>query len=163
MKIRDAAPNDLPVIVEIYNHAIVNSVATFDLDPFTVEQRKKWFKQFGKEHPFLVCEGDDGKVWGFAYYLPYRAKPGYRTTKETTIYVAPNHHRHGVGSALYEELIARARVAGVHALIAVLGGKNVPSEALHRKFGYELIGHYPEIGKKFDRWVDTYTFYKLLK
>lgn len=166
MKVREAVSSDLPALVKIYNHAVENTVATFDLTPFTVEQRAPWFAQFGREHPLLVCEdaGEAGNaVVGYAYYLPYRSKPAYARTKETTIYVDPAHHGRGVGSLLYEELVRRAAAAGVHVLLGVLGGKNVASEALHKKFGFELVGHEREVGHKFGGWVDSYTFQKILE
>ena len=99
MTVRDARIEDLPAIVEIYNHAIETSVATFDLKPFTVEERREWFSLFGSEHPLLVCVNDQNAVQGFAYYLPYRPKAGYARTKETTIYVAELYRRTGVATA----------------------------------------------------------------
>lgn len=162
MIIRHATQHDLPSIVAIYNQAIETGVATFDTAPYSVEDRADWFAQFGEEHPLLVCEIKEGEIAGFAYYLPYRPKSGYARTKETTIYVAPTWHRKGVASLLYESLIERAKSRGVHALIAVLGGKNEPSERLHEKFGFRMVGHYPEVGFKFGEWVDTYSFLKIL-
>jgi len=159
--IRRATEADLPAIVRIYNQAIVSSVATFDLEPYAVEARREWFDQFGDEHPMFVAEAE-GNVVGFAYYLPYRAKAAYARTKETTIYVDTGFHRRGVGRALYEALIEHARRGGVHVLMAVLGGRNPASEALHRALGFEQVGHYREVGRKFGGWVDTYTFQKIL-
>lgn len=160
-RIREGVEADLPALTRIYNWSVENTVATFDLKPFAPEQRRAWFDQFGGEYPLLVCE-DAGRPVGYAYYLPYRSKPAYSGTKETTIYIDPEYHRKGVGSLLYEELIERARRAGVHVLIAVLGGKNLASEALHKKFGFELVGHEREVGFKFGDWVDSYTFEKIL-
>lgn len=111
----------------------------------------------------IGSDGDDANILGFAYYLPYRAKPGYDATRETTVYVRAGIERRGVGSALYRELIRRAEAGGVHVLIAVLGGRNRASEALHRKFGFEQVGHCREVGRKFDQWVDTYTWQRILK
>jgi phosphinothricin acetyltransferase len=161
MLVRDATRADLPAVVAIYNQAIATTVATFDLAPFTVEERVPWFAQFGAEHPLLVCE-DAGAVLGFAYYLPYRDKPAYAATKETTIYTQHEARRRGVADRLYGELIARARRAGVHALIAVLGGDNPESRALHLKHGFAEVGHLREVGNKFGAWVDTHYFEKLL-
>jgi phosphinothricin acetyltransferase len=162
MQVRDALDSDLPAIVRIYNHAIVNTVATFDLAPYMVEKRRDWVAQFGGEHPLLVCETEGGAVVGFAYYLPYRSKAAYARTKETTIYIDPAYHRRGIGGILYAELIERARRAGVHVLIAILGGKNEPSEALHKKFGFELVGREREVGYKSGGWVDSYIYQKIL-
>jgi phosphinothricin acetyltransferase len=158
--VRIAELRDLPAIVAIYNHAVRETTATFDTEPVTAESRRQWFAQFGGEHPLLVAEGA-GTVSGFAYYLPYRSRPAYRTSKESTIYVAPELHRRGVASALYAELFAQARANGVHAMIAVLGGDNPASVALHLKFGFRFVGRLEEVGRKFDRWVDT-QYYELL-
>jgi phosphinothricin acetyltransferase len=162
MLVRIASADDLPEIVRIYNHAIETSTATFDLTPYSVDQRLGWFEQFGATHPLLVAEGEAGTVAGFAYYLPYRAKEGYRFTKETTIYVDARYQRRGTGSALYAALVDHARRAGVHALIAVLGGRNPASEAFHVSFGFQLTGRNPEVGWKFGQWVDTYTYQLIL-
>ncbi len=161
MLVRDATRADLPAIVDIYNHAIATTVATFDLKPFTVEQRAAWFAQFGGQHPLLVCE-HEAAIAGFAYYLPYRDKAAYDATKETTIYTHHDARRRGVADRLYGELIERARRAGVHALIAVLGGDNPESRALHLKHGFVPVGHLHAVGRKFGAWVDTYYFEKLL-
>jgi len=148
-------------IVAIYNHAVRETTATFDTEPVTVAGKSQWFAQFGPEHPLLVAESA-GKVAGFAYYLPYRSRPGYRSSKVSTIYVAPERHRKGIASSLYAELFARARANGVHAMIAVLGGDNPASVALHLKFGFRFVGRLQEVGRKFDRWVDTQYFELLL-
>lgn len=192
MRVRDAEIADLTRITEIYNQAIVETVATFDLETFEPEQRREWFAQFGPSRPILVCEtaggresdeaGDEataggadggeatggdagngaGAIGGYAYYLPHRPKPAYAHTKELTVYVDSAYRGRGIASALYSELIERARSQEVHVLIGILGGENEPSAALHRKFGFELAGRMPEVGRKFDRWVDTYTYVKIL-
>jgi L-amino acid N-acyltransferase len=161
MVVRDAEAKDLAAIVAIYNQAVLETTATFDTEPTTVEARSVWFTQFGAEHPLLVAE-HAGTVVGFAYYLPYRARPAYRTTKESTIYVAPERHRGGFASALYAELFRRAQERGVHAMIAVLGDDNPASVGLHRKFGFRFVGRLEQVGRKFERWVDTQYFQLLL-
>ncbi len=163
MKVRSATIDDLPSIVMIYNYAIVEGVATFDTELFTIEERMDWFHRFDAEgFPLLVCVADDGDIAGYAYYLPYRSKPAYDTTREVTIYVDTDYHRMGVGSLLYAVLIDRARADGVHSLIAVLGGENAASRALHEKFGFTFVGHYREVGRKFGKWVDTFSYQKIL-
>lgn len=160
--IRPADPADLPRITDIYNHEVLTGVATFDITPRGEREAEAWFAQFGTERPLLVHVSEDGTVTGFAYYLQYRPKEGYARTMESTIYIAPEFHRRGIGRALLRALIDRARAGGVRNLMAVLAGENLASEMLHRKCGYEFVGHYPEVGFKFDRWVDTRTWQKIL-
>ena len=140
---------------------MLNTVATFDVEPVKASERVDWFGQFGDEHPLFVCE-IDAKVVGYGYYLSYRVKPAYSRTKELTVYVDPKAHRSGVGSALYTRLIESARAAHVHVLLGVLSGQNAASRALHLKFGFEEVAHLREVGRKFDKWVDTTFFQKIL-
>jgi phosphinothricin acetyltransferase len=163
MLVRDATRDDLPAIVEIYNHAIVHTVATFDLEPYTVEQRQEWFAQFDAQHPLLVCErAASTSVLGFACYTPFRTKAAYAYSKETTIYTHVDARRQGVGRALYEALFTRARDNGVRVLVAVLGGDNPASVALHEACGFERTGRLRGVGRKHEQWVDTHYFQKTL-
>jgi L-amino acid N-acyltransferase YncA len=107
--------------------------------------------------PFFVAELE-GAVVGFAYYNTYRPKHAYAKTVESTIYLSPTIHRRGVGTALYRHLIATATTAGMHAMIACIGGDNSASEALHRKCGFRHVGDLHEVGWKFDAWQDTHYF-----
>jgi L-amino acid N-acyltransferase YncA len=162
MHVRAATAADLPAIVEIFNRAIETSVAIFELSPYRLEERAAWFTQFGDDHPLLVHDEGDGDVDGFAYYLPFRAKAAYARTKEITVYTRERARRRGVASRLYEALIGLARTNGVHVLVAVLGGKNPASEALHQKHGFALVGQLHEVGFKLGSWIDTYYYEKLL-
>jgi L-amino acid N-acyltransferase YncA len=159
--VRPASVSDLPSIVEIYNQSVTGSVATFDVDPVTVEGRAQWFAQFDAVNPMFVAELD-GSVKASAYYLPFRAKAAYALTKEVTVYVDAAAHHRGIASTLYEHLITHARQHGVHALVGVLGGENPASAALHAKHGFELVGRLREVGRKFDRYVDTFYFELIL-
>lgn len=88
-----AGSDDLPALTDIYNHYVVHSHATFDLEPFTVEQRRTtWFDRYADtgRHRLLVAE-NDGRVVGYATSGPFRPKAAYGGTVETTIYL---HHEH---------------------------------------------------------------------
>lgn len=162
LPIRAATRADLEGIVAIYNDAVSSSDATFDVEPVEVSGRLAWLAQFGDEHPLLVAHNAEGAVVGFAYYLPYRAKPAYAASKETSVYVRRDARRGGVASALYSALIDLARERNVHVLVAVLGGDNPASRALHERHGFVYAGHLPQVGFKFGRWVDTEFFAKVL-
>ncbi len=154
MSVRHATPRDLPAIVRIYNQAVATTTATFDLQPVTLEQRRAWFRQFDVDHPLLVDAVDD-QVLGYAYYLPYRAKPGYATTKELSVYVEQAARGRGSGTGLVQALLSRAADRGVHVMVAVIGGDNPASTTMHHKLGFEEVGRLREVGYKFGRWLDT--------
>jgi L-amino acid N-acyltransferase len=162
VNIRPARPADLPAIVDIYNHAILHTTATFDLVAKSLGERAVWFSQFDSQHPVFVAAGEDGEVLGFAHYLPYRPRAGYAGTKEVTVYVAERARRCGVASGLYDHLIQHAIASGVHVLIAVIGDNNPQSFALHERFGFASVGVQREVGFKFGRWIDMHVYHRIL-
>jgi L-amino acid N-acyltransferase YncA len=160
INIRRACLADLPRLTEIYNYAILNTTATFDLEPQTVEERKIWFGQHGERYPLIVAE-EDGEVMGYCGILPYRSKPAYARTVEISVYVHPDAHGRGIGSRLMEEMICIARELGYHVIVAGITGGNEASFRLHRRFGFQCTGILREVGHKFGEWQDVH-FYQLI-
>ena len=78
------------------------------------------------------------------------------------VYVDPSCQGRGVGTALYARAIEEARGRGLHALIAVIALPSPASVALHERFGFAEVGRLRDVGRKFDRWVDTALFELLL-
>jgi len=154
MRIRAARPADLPALLEIYNDAVVHTTASWDLLPWTPVEHAEWYAtKAGHGHPVLVAD-DEGQVVGYAAYGPFRPKAGYSRTMEHSVYVSPGHQGRGIGRALLVAVIEAARADGVHALIGGLSADNEVSLALHRSLGFVEVGRLPEVGRKFDRWLD---------
>lgn len=159
MTLRRAALKDLAAITELYNHYIVSSPATFDLEPFAVAERQAWFAAFADSGPCqLMLAEDAGTLLGFACSSPLRPKAAYQRSVETTIYLAPEHVGQGSGSALYAALLDALAEAGVHRAYSLITTPNAASVALHEKFGYRLAGQMSECGWKFDRWWDVHWY-----
>ncbi len=70
-------------------------------------------------------------------------------------------HRQGVGSAILADQIERARNLGLHAIVAGIDAEQAASIALHAKHGFKEVARFPEIGRKFDKWLDV-VFMELL-
>ena len=104
--------------------------------------------------PFLVAEAD-GEVVGYAYATQFRDRPAYRSTCENSIYISPQHVGCGVGTLLLNALITAATSAGFRQMIAVIGGAEPASVALHAKAGFVEAGRMRSVGRKFGRWLDT--------
>ena len=159
--IRAGKEEDLPALLDICNHIIVNTTAVYHYQPHTMEMRKAWYDGRVKEgFPVFVAE-DEGKVVGFSSYGPFRPWPAYKYTMENSVYVADDQRGKGIGKLLMEPLIRTAREKDVHAIIAVIDATNDASVQLHRSFGFEEVGHFREVGYKFDRWLDL-TFMELV-
>ncbi len=154
MRIRPARPADLPALLEIYNDAVVHTTASWDLLPWTPVEHAEWYATKAEHgHPVLVAD-DGGAVVGYSAFGPFRPKAGYSHTMEHSVYVLPSQQGRGIGRALLVAIIEAARAEGVHSLIGGLSADNEASLALHRSLGFVEVGRLPEVGRKFDRWLD---------
>jgi phosphinothricin acetyltransferase len=154
--VREVGDADMAAVRGIYAHYALNSLATFEETPPTLEEmlaRRSASVELGL--PYLVAEAG-GEIVGFAYAAAYRARPAYRFTIEDSVYVADGLAGRGVGSALLGELIAGCERGRWRQMLAVVGDSaNTGSIALHRRFGFDLVGMLRSVGFKFGRWVDT--------
>jgi L-amino acid N-acyltransferase YncA len=157
--IRAACEADLPAILEIYNHVILNTTAVYQYVPQTLEMRKAWYDAKIKDgYPLFVAEEvvaeEDGRVVGLSTYGPFRAWAAYKYTVENSVYVAEGHRGKGIARLLMEPLIEAARRQSYHAIVASIDATNDASIRLHRSFGFEEVAHFRQVGYKFGRWLD---------
>lgn len=153
--VRSAEPADAEAIAAIYSHHVQHGTASFDTDPPPVEfWRDKISTIVASGWPFLVA-AIDGEVVGYAYATQFRDRPAYAHTCEDSIYVAPERVGQGIGSALLEALVHAARTCGFEQMIAVIGGAEPASVALHAKTGFAEAGRMRRVGRKFGRLLDT--------
>lgn len=156
IRIRDAALTDLPVITEIYRESVLNGIGTYELEPPSeAEMTSRFTSITAQNYPYLVAEDDNGKVLGYAYSSPFRSRPAYRYLAEDSIYVAADSRGLGVGRTLLDALLSRTASLGIRQMIAVIGGGNPASVALHEDAGFKHVGRMPASGFKFGQWVDT--------
>jgi phosphinothricin acetyltransferase len=154
--IRPARLDDLGRITEIYNHYVVTTAITFDIDPVRAEDRHGWFEEHttGAGHRLLVAE-DGGLITGYAGTGTFREKRAYDTTVETTIYVASGCERRGLGTRLYAALLEALAGEPVHRAVAGVTLPNPASLALHARFGFREVGVFRENGRKLGRYWDV--------
>ena len=149
-----AEEKDLSAVADIYNEVLRTSTAIYRDEETTVAERIEWWKnQREKGYPLLIADEDD-QVLGFASYSDFRPWPGYRFTVEGSIHLRPTARRHGTGTLLLHDLIAHARAAGKHMLIAGVDAENVPSRSFMEKIGAEQTAHLREVGFKFGHYLD---------
>ena len=154
--IRPGNGTDLPRLTEIYNHYVINTPVTFDLEPKTVESRVAWFEQFGLTGRYrLFVAEENGIVVGYAGTTRFRPKAAYDTTVETTIYCCPGMTGKGLGSRLYSALFEAIRKEDIRRIVAGYTLPNAASAALHERFGFRLVGVFSENGRKFGKYWDV--------
>ena len=155
MIVRPAAPGDAAAIAAIYAHHVAHGTASFDTEPRSIDvTAAKIAEHDGRGWPFLAAEVDGGVV-GYAYANQFRDRPAYRYACEDSIYIAADSHGQGIGTALLTALIASAEEQGFRQMIAVIGGGEAASVALHAKCGFTHAGRMRSVGHKFGRWLDT--------
>jgi phosphinothricin acetyltransferase len=154
--IRPALISDLPRLTGIYNYYILNTPITFDIEPYTVEQRMPWFQQFAPtgRHRLFVAE-ENGIVVGYAGTMRWRPKAAYDTTVETTIYCATETVSKGIGGRLYRELFDSIAKEDIHQIVAGYTLPNAASAALHERLGFKSVGVFKEVGRKFGKYWDV--------
>ena len=154
LSIRDATAGDLSAINEIYNYYVASSTCTFQEDPDTLEDRRRWFAAHDKEHPVIVAQ-EGPEIAGWASLSSFHARCAYRHTVENSVYVRNDMHGKGIGKTLLWEIIRRGRQAGHHTLIAAICADQPVSIALHEKSGFVQAARLREVGFKFGRWLDV--------
>jgi len=156
VKVRPASHDDLSGILEIYNEAVLNTTATYDYDPRTIEHRIAWYDDHAKNnYPIFVAVNDQGRVVGWSALNQFHARIGYRFTSENSVYVAADQRGKGIGKLLMPPLIEGARQRGLHAILAGIDANNEASVRLHTSFGFEKVAHLRQVGFKFGRWLDV--------
>jgi len=154
LTIRDATAADAPAICAIYNHAVRETTAIWNDVEVDAANRAAWLADRQRAGFAVLVAERAGVVAGYASYGPFRAFDGYRFTVENSVYVAETTQGGGVGRALMEALIARARQKGLHAMIAAIEAENAASIRLHASLGFKEAGLLPQVGTKFGRWLD---------
>ncbi|MDO8615563.1 MAG: N-acetyltransferase family protein [Dehalococcoidia bacterium] len=151
---RPATDADLPAILDIYNEQVLNSTATFDLEPSSPAAQREWVKQFSHPYVLLVAERR-GEVLAWGCLTTGGAKPGYRYTTEDSVYVRADQRRSGLGRQILVALIEAATANGFHTIIARIADDNPASVRLHESLGFVHVGREREVGYKFERWLDV--------
>jgi phosphinothricin acetyltransferase len=144
--LRDAKLEDLPAIVEIYTASIPARMATADLEPVTVLERRPWFDRHGGNRPLWVLE-EDGDIAGWLSFEEFYGRPAYHLTAEVSVYVDPDHQGRGIGRRLLGAGVQRAPELGLANLIGFIFGHNEASLALFAAFGFERWGELPQVAE----------------
>jgi phosphinothricin acetyltransferase len=161
--IRQAEPRDYQSILDIYNHYIVHSHVTFDVEPITLDDRSQWFAMFGPSGRYQMFIAELETVVGYACSTPFRPKEAYATSVETTVYVDPAHTSKGIGHRVYASLLDRLQDEDLHRAYAVIALPNPPSVRLHEQLGFHQVARLDQAGRKFGHYWDISWYEKSLE
>ena len=160
--IRDAVAADLPAILDIYNDAVLNTLAIWNEQIVDLANRQQWFEaRQAQGYPILVIADATGTAQGYASFGDWRPFEGFRHTVEHSVYVHPEQRGKRLGPQLLEALIERAKGCNKHVMVAAIEGGNAASIHVHKQLGFVTSGRMPQVGIKFGRWLDL-TFMQLM-
>ena len=153
--IRQAGEHDAAAIAAIYAHHVLHGTASYEIDPPSGEETLAKFRHIAARNwPFIVAEAGN-EVIGYAYATQFRDRAAYRFACEDSIYVDQGKMGRGVGRRLLAELIDRCAAYGFKTMVAVIGGAEPSSIALHARFGFAEVGRLKAVGWKKERWLDS--------
>ncbi len=158
--IRDATVEDLDSITEIYNDAILRTVASFDTTPKNADEQLDWFLGHDSGHPILVAI-EAGGVVGWASLSKWSDRCAYSGTAEVSLYVAEKFRGRGVGRKLLKSLMAKGQEAGLHTVVARIVEGNIASVGLFGSEGFENVGLMKEVGCKFGKLLNVVMMQKI--
>lgn len=151
--IRDARESDGEALAAIYNPYITEGVISFEYDAVDEAEMARRIQRITERYPWIVYESD-GQIQGYAYASRWKERAAYHFCAETTVYLRQGQEGKGLGTKLYRELLRRLPFHDVKIAIGCIALPNEASVALHEKLGFEKVGHFPQVGYKYDRWID---------
>jgi phosphinothricin acetyltransferase len=157
--IRRVEQGDLPALLDIYNHYVRETPITFDVEPRTLAQRQTWLDGFaapGRYQCFVAVK--DGAAIGWASSHRYNERAAYDTTILSSVYIAPDATGQGLGRQLYATLFDALAGEDIHRVFVGITLPNEASVRLHLAFGFQPVGIYREVGRKFGRFWDVATY-----
>ncbi|GGJ10940.1 N-acetyltransferase [Halobellus salinus] len=164
--IRPARPDDASGVRAIYAPFVRDSPVTFRTEVPSVDEMAEEIRETRAEdeYPWYVAAVGSGEreVVGYAYAGRLRDRAAYRWAAETSVYVAPDSHRAGVGRRLYDRLLGTLGRQGYCSAYAAIATPNPGSVAFHESQGFERVGTFPASGFKLGEWHDVVWYHRRL-
>lgn len=160
--IRKATVLDLPAVKEIYNYAVLNTTATYDINP----RDDKYFADMLSEHTgkyLLAVYEDNGDIIGYVALSQFSRRDAYDITAELSVYVKADCQNKHIGTQLMEYALSYAQTENRFlTIVSLITSDNEHSIYLHKKFGFEFGGKIKNAGFKFDSFLGVDIYYKNL-
>lgn len=152
--LRAVTAHDAATLCAIYNPYVRDTVISFEQAPVAEADMAQRIRDTTAQYPWLVAEVDS-KVVAYAYATRWRTRAAYDYALESTVYVDKAYTGRGIAKPLYLALLAELKARGVRAVVGCIALPNDASVALHEKCGFVKVAHFPQVGRKFERWVDV--------
>lgn len=153
--IRLAGIDDAAAIADIYRPYVTGAATSFEIEPPDAREMAARIESVRLRAPWLVCTDAAGAPIGYAYASRHHERAAYQWSVNVAVYIHGQHHRRGVGRALYEMLFSLLRLQGYYVAHAGITLPNAASVRLHEALGFQPVGVYPSVGWKLGAWHDV--------
>lgn len=154
VSVRSATPDDAESLLAIYRPFVLNTAVSFELEPPSVAEFRERIEKALGEWAWLVAERDRRPI-GYAYATSHRSRGAYRWSVEPSVYLEDGSRRQGIGTMLYEALLPLLAQKGGCNAYAGITLPNDASVALHHRLGFQAVGVFRSVGRKFGAWHDV--------
>jgi L-amino acid N-acyltransferase YncA len=162
IEISRAATEHLEAITDIYNDAVLNTTATFDTEPLSLNDQRLWLAEHDDKFSVLVARKKEDVV-GWASLSKWSGRCAYSDTAEISIYIKDGYRGKGIGTKLIIKILDEGKKAGIHTVLARIAEGSEASIRLHKSAGFEYVGVMREVGKKFGKLLDVHLMQKILR
>jgi|SRR5450830_1279590 len=152
--IRHVTAADAAAICEIYNHYVLTTAISFEVDALSVAEMAQRIADISAQFPWLIYE-EQGRILGYVYASQWKPRKAYQYSVESSVYLAAGSGGKGIGTQLYNALFALLKERSIHVVMAGIAMPNAGSVALHEKSGFVKVGHFEQVGQKFEQWIDV--------
>ena len=162
IELRTISGTDLPYVKKVYDYYILNSTATFHLEPITIDELKTFLPIGNEKYPSFIIYYND-EACGYCYFNRFRPRAAYDRTAEVTVYLQHDFQGKGIGTTVIKILEEKAIKNGICVFIGGITAENSVSIKTFERLGYKKCAHYKQVGEKFGRILDVVFYQKFLK
>ncbi|MDD4133822.1 MAG: GNAT family N-acetyltransferase [Eubacteriales bacterium] len=153
IQVRPACPDDAPALLAIFSHYIRKGTVSFEYSVPSISDFQNKITQISSDYPFLVAVAQDTPV-GYCYASRFRGPAAYDWSAETTIYLDPAWHGHGIGRRLYDTMQSILTRQHVVMLYACISAEHSQSVGFHAHLGFRETARFHRAGFKMGKWLD---------
>ena len=152
---------DLPAVTRSFNEGIDAGELTTDVAHRTDEAMGSWLLTSAPQfEAYVIDEGAGPIAW--ASLTRHHEREAYGPTAELSVFVARERRRQGLGFALGEHMVDRARSLSFHSLVALLPADAAHARRAAKKLAFVELGSLRGAYRRGDDWLDVTLLQRLL-
>ena len=160
--LRAATEADVEDITAIYNQVITSSNAVYRENEVDTSERLAWFRDKIENGYVVIVAQLVGEIVGYGVFGAFRFGEGYNATVEHSVHVKSESRGQGIGKAILEALIAKAKLQNRRIMVAAIDSANEVSIALHLANGFIETARMPQIAQKNGEFLNLVLLQKTL-